>query len=164
MSLYSVINLQYVTRMHLFWLDSRSNDLQYINIIECLCKVLQHRNCNCSVNWPLWCWNQNNLINDKISNIRRSKSPNLNVSRLVLQLYLAKPMKSVLSRKWRCSWSSADRRCSHYIWVIDNFIVYKGASYIRDLTVTMSMPWLLIPWFIASLHQAIRNHGVDFVG
>ena len=26
----------------------------------------------------------------------------------------------VLSREWRCSWSSADRRCSKYIWVINN--------------------------------------------
>ena len=41
----------------------------------------------------------------------------------------------VLNRSWRCSWSSADRRCSNYIWVIDNFIAYQGASYIRDLTV-----------------------------
>ena len=28
----------------------------------------------------------------------------------------------VLSREWRCSWSSAERRCSNYIWVINNFI------------------------------------------
>ena len=28
----------------------------------------------------------------------------------------------VLSPFWRCSWSSADRRCSNYIWVINNFI------------------------------------------
>ena len=28
----------------------------------------------------------------------------------------------VLSREWRCSWSSADRRCSNYVWVINNFI------------------------------------------
>ena len=41
----------------------------------------------------------------------------------------------MLSREWRCSWSSADRRCSNYIWVIDNFIAYKGASYIRGFTV-----------------------------
>ena len=41
----------------------------------------------------------------------------------------------VLSREWRCSWSSTDRRCSNYIWVIDNFIAFSGASYIRDLTV-----------------------------
>ena len=72
----------------------------------------------------------------KISNIRRTESPNLNVSRLVLQLSLPNPMKPcVLSREWRCSWSSADRRCSNYIWVIDNFIACKGATYIRDLTV-----------------------------
>ena len=42
----------------------------------------------------------------------------------------------MLSREWRCSWSSADRRCSNYIWVIDNFIPYWGASYIRGFTVS----------------------------
>ena len=41
----------------------------------------------------------------------------------------------MLSREWRCSWSSADRRCSNYIWVIDNLIAYMGASYIRGFTV-----------------------------
>ena len=41
----------------------------------------------------------------------------------------------VLSWEWRCSWSSADRRCSYYIWVINNFITHKGATYIWDLTV-----------------------------
>ena len=39
----------------------------------------------------------------------------------------------VLSREWRCSWSSADRRCSNYIWVTNNFIAYKVAAYIRGL-------------------------------
>ena len=41
----------------------------------------------------------------------------------------------VLSREWRCSWSSADRRCSNYIWLINNFIANSGVSYIRGLTV-----------------------------
>ena len=41
----------------------------------------------------------------------------------------------VLNREWRCSWSSADRRCSNYIWVINNVIAYWVASYIRELTV-----------------------------
>ena len=41
----------------------------------------------------------------------------------------------MLSREWRCSWRSADRRCSNYIWVINNFIAYKGAAYIRGFTV-----------------------------
>ena len=30
----------------------------------------------------------------------------------------------MLSWEWRCSWSSADKRCSNYIWMINNFIAY----------------------------------------
>ena len=41
----------------------------------------------------------------------------------------------VLSGLWRCRWGSADRHCSVYIWVINNFIAYWGAAYIRVLTV-----------------------------
>ena len=41
----------------------------------------------------------------------------------------------VLSWEWRCSWSSADRRCSNYIWVINNFIAYWSVTYIRGFTV-----------------------------
>ena len=38
---------------------------------------------------------------------------------------------------WRCSWSSAYRRCSNYIWVIiTKFIAYYGATYTGGLTVT----------------------------
>ena len=39
----------------------------------------------------------------------------------------------MLSRNAGCSWSSADRRCSNYIRVINNFVAYY---YIRDLTLT----------------------------
>ena len=28
----------------------------------------------------------------------------------------------LLREEWRCSWSSSDRRCSNYIWVMNNFI------------------------------------------
>ena len=45
----------------------------------------------------------------------------------------------VLSREWRCSWSSTERRCSNYIRVINKFVAYKGAAYIRGLTVI----WLI---------------------
>ena len=55
----------------------------------------------------------------QVSNIRRTKSQHLKDSRTVLQLSLPNPL---LGRERRCSWSSADRRCSNYIWVIDNFI------------------------------------------
>ena len=41
----------------------------------------------------------------------------------------------VLSWEWKCSWSSADRRCSNYIWVINNFIAYWDATYIRGFRV-----------------------------
>ena len=57
-------------------------------------------------------------------------------SRLGLQLFFAQYIETqVLSREWRCSWSSANRRCSNYIRVINNLIAYTWASYIRDLTV-----------------------------
>ena len=49
----------------------------------------------------------------------------------------------MLSREWRCSWSSADRRCSNYIWVIDNFIAYYGASYIREFTVFILLEFMM---------------------
>ena len=41
----------------------------------------------------------------------------------------------VSSWEWRRSWSSADRRCFNYIWVINNYITTFGATYIRGLTV-----------------------------
>ena len=41
----------------------------------------------------------------------------------------------VLIREWRCSWRSADRRCSNYICVINNFIAYLCAAYIKGLAV-----------------------------
>ena len=46
----------------------------------------------------------------------------------------------VLSWEWRCIWSSADRRCSNYIWVINNLIAYQSASVIRDLMVVVFKP------------------------
>ena len=58
----------------------------------------------------------------KISNIRRPKSQDSNVSPLSLQFSIH--WSQVLSGEWRCSWSSADRRCSNYIWVINNLIAY----------------------------------------
>ena len=57
----------------------------------------------------------------------------------------------LLSREWRCSWSSVDRRCSNYIWVIDNFIAYYGASYIRGFTVTFINFIWTNPNFVNSL-------------
>ena len=44
-------------------------------------------------------------------------------------------LSQLLRQEWRCSWSSADRRCSNCIWVINNLIAYLGATYMRGLTV-----------------------------
>ena len=65
----------------------------------------------------------------------------------------------VLSREWRCSWSSTDRRCSNYIWVIDNFIACYGASYIRDLTVfpMLCLEFCLVLHF-ANLHLPLKKY------
>ena len=62
----------------------------------------------------------------QIANKSRTKSQNLNVCRLVLQLPLPTPLEpGILSREWRCSWSNADRRCSNYIWMIRNSLPIK---------------------------------------
>ena len=56
---------------------------------------------------------------------------------LVLSCGCLRPihLSQMLSLEWRYSRSRAKRRCSNYIWVINNFIAYKGATYIRSLTV-----------------------------
>ena len=41
-----------------------------------------------------------------------------------LVVVLAQSLKPLLSRTWQCSESSADKGCSNYIWVINNFIAY----------------------------------------
>ena len=60
----------------------------------------------------------------------------------------------LISREWRCSWSSADRRCSNYIWVTTIVIAYQDVCYVkrfhgrsysefgcRLLTQTIPMMW-----------------------
>ena len=90
----------------------------------------------------------------KISNIRRARYQNLNVLCLGMHLSLRNIYwNQVLSGGWRCSWSSADRRRSNYIWVINHLIIYQGVFYIRDLTViTEPAPAVL----------AISRHTVDY--
>ena len=95
------------------------------------------------------------------SNISCTKSKNLNVSCIVLQLFLPNPLKlSVLSREWRSSWSSADRRCSNYIWVINNYIAHYGAIYIRGLIACESFegqPRVVMNWNLDELKSAISS-------
>ena len=76
----------------------------------------------------------------QVSNIRRTKSQHLKGLVLSCGCLCRIPWSQMCSREWRCRWSSADRRCSNYIWVIDNFIAYQGASYIRGFTVLCFVP------------------------
>ena len=63
-------------------------------------------------------WNK--LVRVRV-NIRRTKSQNLNVSRLFSQLALPNPLKPGFKSRMKM-W--LDRRCSNYIWVINNFFPY----------------------------------------
>ena len=73
-----------------------------------------------------------------ISTVKPHPIPRLKSFSLRLSVVLAQSTEArCLSLVWRCSGSSTDRRCSNYIWVINNFIAHKGASYIRGLMVML---------------------------
>ena len=63
----------------------------------------------------------------------------------------------VLSWEWRCSWSSADRRCSNYIWMINHFIACWGATYTRGFTVTTIWSQRYSMAFISGLLSHLQN-------
>ena len=73
----------------------------------------------------------------------------------------------VLRTFWRCSWSSADRQCSNYIWVIKNYMAHYGAPYIRGLTVYESFEilpgelTLLVPFQYIWVQDPILNVSAD---
>ena len=60
----------------------------------------------------------------------------------------------MLSREWRCSWSSIDRWCSNCIWVINNFIAYWGEAYIGGLMVYKNHVHILWIYFRADARLA----------
>ena len=76
----------------------------------------------------------------------------------------------VLSWEWRCSWSSADSRCSNYIWIINNFycllrcdLYYRFYGHIlgnywnhNKMSVSIESADVL-----ALKHQAISIHNTD---
>ena len=82
---------------------TRGNDIIMLISLEKSCVVMK-------LYLPKWYHTYH-----QTSNIRCTKSQNLNVSCLVLQLSLPKHWSKVLSRELRFCWSSADRRCSNYI-------------------------------------------------
>ena len=59
----------------------------------------------------------------QVSNIWRTKSQYLKkILGLSCACLCRIPWSQMSSREWICCWSSADKQCSNYIWVIDNFI------------------------------------------
>ena len=118
---------------HCYWFNGTHvwrDDIFYVFIVlNAQCRDLLttsfYKNCQ---RYELKLYNQCKL--PQTSSISRTKSENLNVSRLVLELFLSNPVKPGVSvAQWRYSWSSADKRCSNYIWVINNFIAslrFKG--------------------------------------
>ena len=54
----------------------------------------------------------------QISNISYTISQNLMCLVSSCSCFCPIHWRQILSREWRCSWRSADRRCSKYIWVI----------------------------------------------
>ena len=53
--------------------------------------------------------------------------------------------------EWRCSWSITDRRCSNYIWVINNFIACWGALILevwQYIGLTFSVCLLILCYFV----------------
>ena len=60
----------------------------------------------------------------KVSNIRCTNVNTLMFFVSACSCRCAITWSQLLSGEWRCSWSSADRRCSSYVWVISNLIAY----------------------------------------
>ena len=98
------------------------------------------------------------------SNIRCTKSQNLNVSCLVMQLSLCNLLKPGV--KSRCCWNSANRQCSNYIWV--QIAKYMSA---QKTFLTFFFKWYgLVPhfhicafsklkhtWFLRHIHNTNTN-------
>ena len=92
----------------------------------------------------VWNTSHNNIENQdqrQISNTNCTKSQNFNFSRPAFCDCLCPvPWSQVLSREWRCSWRSADRRCSNYIWVISIWLPIK-VRFILEVWLDLVISW-----------------------
>ena len=75
--------------------------------------------------WYMYVYGEHSLCYLQTSNIRRNNSQNFF---LVSSCSCLCPIRwsRVLSREWRCGWSSVDRRCSNCIWMIRQFYSEPG--------------------------------------
>ena len=98
----------------------------------------------------------------KISNVRHTKYPNFSDSSC--HCLCSIHWNLVISRQRRCSWSSADRRCSKYIWVIKLFYcLWRCALYQRfDGIYEYMFTNLLISWSIITWHMIWQWQNVGY--
>ena len=113
-----------------WWLQS--SDLAYLTTWETCkeCKSEQGSISNLAFSLTseyVWTYRQT-------SNTSCTKSQNIKVARLFFQLFYSIHWSQVLSREWRCIWSSADMRCLNYIREFHHIIAYSDAPYIVGLT------------------------------
>ena len=57
-----------------------------------------------------------------------------------------------VSREWRCSWSSADRRCSNHIWVINIFIIMFTIMLTRGQLILAFWRYMISKCMIVLIH------------
>ena len=70
----------------------------------------------------------------------------------------------MLSREWRCSWSSADRRYSNNICVVSKIIAYYGVTYIGDLTVLEDQAPYELLWLYLKIEYQDNSPSNDHQG
>ena len=135
------IGLVYVTADHVYWIDGTEYTGPSISSSDRNCiKVrvsggqVQQTAAGCSDSNMFFCedvappgkdddLNRENYC--QTSNISRTKSPKPKCFSSSLAFVFAQSVEARWSgREWRYSWSSADRRCSNYIWVTNIFIAF----------------------------------------
>ena len=111
---------------------------------------------HCHLGWTMC---RKDMTYRKTSSISRTKSQHLNVSLSSCSCLRSIHWSQVLNWEWRCSWSSADRRCSNYIWVIKKFYSllrcdlywrFYGKSAWPNLTILQD--WVYFSGYDDSLH------------
>ena len=86
------------------------------------CECTDCWNDNLRSRWSRQSWYRDNYR--KTSSIRLTKSKKYIFPVSSCRCLCLIHWSQVLSREWRCSWSSADRRCSNFIWVINKFMAH----------------------------------------
>ena len=135
-------------------IPSRSNNLCFLRDVFSLCKKFHCTRMGLTKFHCIRDWDDYTILPSNLYQIPKLS----NISHLALQLLLPNPLSQVLSQEWRCSWSRANRWCSNYNWVVNNFIAYLGAAYITDLKVFVNFTGGTISDFTKAFHRSPESH------